>query len=61
MTTNKKGPVAANDQAPSLYQKFKFNFIRLAVFLIASSEIAILAALAAFTIGLVLTGMWGNA
>lgn len=60
MTDNKKGPVAANDQAPTLYAKYKANFIRLTTFLIASPETAIMAAVVGFTIGLMLAGLWGH-
>ena len=60
MTENKKGLAAANDQAPNHYAKHKANFIRLATFLIASPETAIMAAVAGFTIGLLLAGLWGR-
>ena len=60
MTDNKKGPVAANDQAPTLYAKHKANFIRLALFLIAWRESAIMTAVIGFTIGLLLAGLWGH-
>lgn len=60
MTNKKKGPVATNDQTPIHYAKHKANFIRLATFLIASPESAIMGAVVGFTIGLMLAGLWGH-
>lgn len=61
MTDNKKGLVASDDQALNSHAKRTPKFIRIAIYLIAIPETAIIIAVAGFTIGPMLVRLWGGA